>query len=163
MVDAIFSFNTLWWVLMILFIPSSLALIIMVLLQQGKGSGFGGAFGAGAGPGADTVFGPKGAQSVPVKITYALASIFMLISILMSLIAGRLSSSDAPELIQGAGDAPAVSATSSILSERGLGTGIINEDPEEGTVIQETTVQSTPGAEEEAAESQDGETSNAEN
>ena len=175
MMEAIFSFNTLWWVLMLLFVPCCLALVIMVLLQQGKGTGFGGAFGAGAGPGADTVFGPKGAQSVPVKITYVLAGIFMFVSVVMSLIAGRLSESAAPALIEGAEGLPAVSVSSSALSERGLGTGIINNDPdapgsapienatedEDADVIQETTIQSTP--DETVSEETAEETPNAEN
>lgn len=141
MLEAIFSFNTLWWILMLIFVPSCLALIIMVLLQQGKGSGFGGAFGAGAGPGADTVFGPKGAQSVPVKITYVLATIFMIASISMSLIAGRLNESAAPELVEGGDGTTTVTATSSELAERGLGTGIVNHDPNDPA---SSPIESTP-------------------
>ena len=60
MLDAIFSWNTLWVLLLVLYIPSCVGLIIIVLLQKGKGTGFAGAFGIG--PGSDTVFGPRNEQ-----------------------------------------------------------------------------------------------------
>lgn len=74
MLDTIFSFDTLWVILMIMYVPACLGLIVIVLLQKGKGTGFAGAFGMGAG-GADTVFGPKSSQSLPVKLTYIAATV----------------------------------------------------------------------------------------
>ena len=57
MMDAIFSIDTLWYLILCLYIPSCLGLIVIVLLQKGKGVGFAGAFGVGGG--SDTVFGPN--------------------------------------------------------------------------------------------------------
>ena len=127
MMDTIFSMNTVWWTLMIVYIPACIGLIGIVLLQQGKGGGFGGALGGGSGPGADTVFGPK-SHSMPVKITYAGAALFMTIAIILSVLSGKLDKGVAPDLIDASGDVPTLATSNSLLSQRGLGTGIIDED-----------------------------------
>ncbi len=94
--DALFSWATLWWILIILYIPVSLMLIVMVLLQQGKGAGFAGAFGLGGG--SDTVFGPRGARTLPVKLTQVLAGAFMVIALFLSIVYGQVHKGSAPEL-----------------------------------------------------------------
>lgn len=126
MLDRIFSFDTLWWVLMIIYIPACIGLIIIVLLQKGKGTGFAGAFGAGAGPGSETVFGPRMSQTLPIRLTYISAALFMIIAIVMSLIAGEVGRGVAPELVQE--EATAEETTGSPLSELGLGTNRAVED-----------------------------------
>lgn len=133
MLDAILSWNTLWWILMIIYVPACIGLIGIVLLQQGKGTGFGGAFGAGAGPGADTVFGPKGAQTMPVKLTYVGATIFMVVAIIMSLLSGRLNQGDAPDLIEGVAGISAIDAPGNDFNELGMGTGVVNPEAHNGT------------------------------
>lgn len=62
------------------------ALIIIVLLQAGKGASIGASFGAGA---SGTVFGAAGAGSFLGKMTGAAAIIFMLTSLTLSYFAGR--------------------------------------------------------------------------
>lgn len=109
-----------WYVLNVLYVPACLGLIVIVLLQKGKGTGFAGAFGAGAGPGAETVFGPRAGQTLPVKLTYIAAAVFIVISMSMSLIAGRVGRGRAPDVIEGA-DPSASSAVSTGLEEFGLG------------------------------------------
>jgi len=104
MLDTIFSLNTLWWLMLFLYIPASLALVLIVLLQKGKGVGFAGAFGAG--PGGDAVFGPRSSKSLPQKITYAMASIFMLLALLMSMLSGQRGSRPAPSLVEDTGVVP---------------------------------------------------------
>ena len=113
----------MWWVLVILYIPACLGLIVIVLLQKGKGTGFAGSFGAGAGPGSETVFGPRAGQTLPVKLTYVAAVIFVSISVIMSLIAGRVGRGRAPELLQEEG-APAKIETG--LEDLGVGTGRVD-------------------------------------
>lgn len=105
MLDAIFSLNTLWWVLLVFYVPSCLGLIVIVLLQKGKGVGFSGAFGAGPG-GADAVFGPRSSKSLPQKITYTMAGIFMTLSLLMSMLSGNLGNSQAPSTVEDTGVVP---------------------------------------------------------
>jgi preprotein translocase subunit SecG len=58
-----------------------LALIAIVLLQQGKGADIGAAFGAGA---SQTVFGGRGAGSFLSKLTTGSAIVFMVTSLILS-------------------------------------------------------------------------------
>ncbi len=82
----------------ILYVPACIFLIIIVLLQQGKGTGFAGAFGVG--PGTDAVFGPRASKSVPVKLTYISAAIFMTLALSLSIVEGRIQHGAAPELVK---------------------------------------------------------------
>lgn len=120
MLDAIFSWNTVWYLLLIVYVPACLGLIIIVLLQKGKGVGFAGAFGAGPG-GTDAVFGPRSSKSLPQKITYTMAGIFMTLSLLMSMLSGNVGSSTAPSLVQDTGVVPVntggVSTVDDLFSE----------------------------------------------
>jgi preprotein translocase subunit SecG len=56
----------------------AVALIALVLLQQGKGASMGAAFGAGA---SQTVFGSQGSASFLMKITALLAVLFFITSL----------------------------------------------------------------------------------
>lgn len=97
MLEAIFNSTVLWWLILLLYLPACFGLIVIVLLQKGKGAGFAGAFGVGGG--SDTVFGPRSSKSLPQKITYAAAALFMLLALLMSTLSGRVGRSAAPEQI----------------------------------------------------------------
>lgn len=66
------------WVLNIIF---SVLLIVIVLLQTGKGSEVGFAFGAGA---AQTMFGASGGKSVITNATIILAVCFMVTSVVLA-------------------------------------------------------------------------------
>ncbi|MBR1374875.1 MAG: preprotein translocase subunit SecG [Cardiobacteriaceae bacterium] len=57
----------------VIFVGTSIALIVLVLLQQSKGAGIGASFGAGA---SATVFGARGAGSFLYKLTRFLALVF---------------------------------------------------------------------------------------
>ncbi len=100
MLDYLFSWDTLWWIMLILYIPSCLGLIGIVLLQKGKGTGFAGAFGAGGGT--EAVFGPRTSRSLPQRITYTMAALFMGIAMILSLLSGRVGRGAAPELVDAA-------------------------------------------------------------
>ncbi len=104
MLQLIFSVSTLWWLMLFLYIPACFGLIIIVLLQKGKGQGLAGAFGMGGGM--DTIFGPRSSKSLPQKITYASAGVFMTLALVMSILSGRVGRASAPEL---AVDAPQAS------------------------------------------------------
>ena len=97
MLSALFRWDTLWWLMLILYVPACAGLIIIVLLQKGKGVGFAGAFGVG--PGADAVFGPRASRSLPQKLTYIMAATFMTLAFIMSLVSGRLGKGVAPEKV----------------------------------------------------------------
>lgn len=98
MLQLIFSLTTLWWLMLFLYIPACFGLIIIVLLQKGKGQGLAGAFGMGGGM--DTIFGPRSSKSLPQKVTYASAAIFMCLALIMSILSGRVGRSAAPALIE---------------------------------------------------------------
>lgn len=122
MLQSIFNLTTLYWVLMVFYVPSCIGLIVIVLLQKGKGTGFAGAFGIGAG--SETVFGPRSSQSLPVKLTYVAAFLFMFIALVMSIIAGGVGKGQAPELV-------AVDTEAEILGtgleKMGLGTNVSSD------------------------------------
>lgn len=97
MLETIFSWNTLYVLLMIIYVPSCLGLIAIVLLQKGKNMGFAGAFGVN--PGGDTVLGPRASRSLPVRMTYFMAAAFMTICVLFALIEGRRNQGVAPDKV----------------------------------------------------------------
>jgi protein translocase SecG subunit len=117
--DVIFSFDTLWWMLLIPYVVCCFGLIIIVLLQKGKGAGFAGAFGIG--PGSEAVFGPRAGKSLPVRMTYIMAFLFMFLAICMSLIGGRLGMGIAPDAVTEA-EAAELRQEQQVLDElQGLG------------------------------------------
>lgn len=144
MMDRILSWDTLWYVLLVMYVPACIGLIIIVLLQKGKGTGFAGSFGAGGGPGSETVFGPRAGQTLPVRLTYIAAGIFVFISLSMSLIASYVGRGRAPELVQG-GSGGAAPKSSTGLEDLGLG------QSKQGAGSAAATQGETPAAPAEAA------------
>lgn len=63
---------------------TGLALIGLVLIQQGKGAEMGASFGSG---GANTVFGSSGGMSFFAKVTGGLAALFFVTSLTLSVMA----------------------------------------------------------------------------
>jgi preprotein translocase subunit SecG len=73
-------------VLTIFHVLFAFLLMIVVLIQAGKGSDIGAAFGGGA---SNTMFGPRGATTVLHKITAGLAAGFMFTSLVLAILGGR--------------------------------------------------------------------------
>ena len=69
--------NTIEAILLVLLVLDSAALVVLVLIQQGKGADIGAAFGAG---GANTLFGSAGSASFLTKLTAWLAIGFFVIA-----------------------------------------------------------------------------------
>jgi preprotein translocase subunit SecG len=82
-------FFMLYTFLIILHILVCLVLILIVLLQAGKGANMGAAFGGSS----QTVFGSSGAGTFLGKLTAAIAIIFMLTSLTLTYTASHRSSS----------------------------------------------------------------------
>ncbi len=82
-----------------------LTLILIVLLQRGKGADMGAAFGGSS----QTVFGSTGAASFLNKITAAAAIIFMLTSLGLAFLFGKGSTSS---IMTGVSQTPAPAAQS---------------------------------------------------
>ena len=77
-------------VLTIVHVVICVFLIIVVLLQSGKAADLAGAFG---GMGSQTVFGPRGTATVLSKATTIAASLFMITSLALAIMADRRSPS----------------------------------------------------------------------
>ncbi len=76
--------------LSIVHILVTLGLILIVLLQSGKGADIGSAFGGGS---SQTVFGGRGAATFLTKLTSVLAVLFMLTSLTLTILATRRGTS----------------------------------------------------------------------
>lgn len=72
-----------------------IGLVVVVLLQADKGEGLAGAFGGGA---SNTLFGERGAATPMAKLTTAMAIIFMITSLLLSVFMPRLEGPSAPAI-----------------------------------------------------------------
>jgi preprotein translocase subunit SecG len=77
----------------ILHVLVCVVLILVILLQAGKGGGMGATFGGGS----QTVFGGRGAQTFLGKVTSACAAIFMLTSLTLAYHASHTSSVVRPD------------------------------------------------------------------
>ena len=64
--------------LIFFYILISISLILIILLQQGKGSDIGSAFGGGS---SNTMFGSSSASNPLTKVTAVLAAIFLILSL----------------------------------------------------------------------------------
>ena len=99
-------------IIIILHVSVCIGLVLIVLLQRGKGASMGAAFGGSS----QTVFGSAGATSFLHKVTAAIAIIFMFTSLGLALLFGRgatssimkgVSQPQAPAAQQSQGPAPA--------------------------------------------------------
>ncbi len=68
--------------LLVLYLITCFAMVVVILLQSSKGGGLAGAFGGGGGMGA--VFGGRGAATFLSRVTTVLAVAFMSLSLLLS-------------------------------------------------------------------------------
>jgi preprotein translocase subunit SecG len=73
-------------VILMLHILVCVCLVFIVLIQQSKGAGLGGVFGGGGG---EALFGGRGAAPFLVKATTALAVMFMLTSLVLTIVSAR--------------------------------------------------------------------------
>jgi preprotein translocase subunit SecG len=100
--------------IIILHILVSILIIIMVLLQTGKGAAIGSTFGGG---GSQALFGSSGPTSLLTKITAACAIIFMMTSIYLTILSKQAGTktimSDTPAAIVPASETKADNATGS--------------------------------------------------
>ncbi|MEE8537047.1 MAG: preprotein translocase subunit SecG [Acidobacteriota bacterium] len=100
------------WILVVLHVVVCFFLILVVLLQTGRGADLAGAFGM---SGSQTAFGPRGASSLLSKTTTWMAVTFMLTSLTLYILNSRQSGSSIIEPT--AAEAPAEAG-----SDAGAGT-----------------------------------------
>ena len=71
--------------LVVIHVIVAISLVLIVLLQAGKGAGIGSAFGGAS----QTVFGPRGPGSFLGKLTTAAAGIFMITSLVLAVFSSQ--------------------------------------------------------------------------
>ncbi len=89
---------------------SALAIIVLILLQQGKGAAAGASFGSGA---SQTVFGSDGGGSFFTRATAIFATVFFVLSIVLAVMAknhSKVAVQGLPAVPAAAQQAPAVPA-----------------------------------------------------
>ena len=79
--------------LIFFYILISISLILIILLQQGKGSDIGSAFGAGS---SNTMFGSSSSSNPLTKVTAILAAIFLILSLSITYISRSSMIEDTP-------------------------------------------------------------------
>ena len=77
--------------LIFFYIVISIALILLVLLQQGKGSDIGSAFGGGS---SNAMFGSSGPSNPLTKVTAIVSAIFLILSLSITYIARNSAEKD---------------------------------------------------------------------
>ena len=98
--------------IVILHVICTLFLILVILLQTGKGAAMGSGFGAGS---SQTMFGSSGAGNFLTKMTTGIATLFMLTSLTLAIISSKEKSrSIMPEV-----EKPATASSSGAASEAG--------------------------------------------
>ena len=81
--------------LIFFYILISVSLILIIVLQQGKGSDIGSAFGAGS---SNTMFGSSSTSNPLTKVTAVLAAIFLILSLTITYISRSSLSQELPDL-----------------------------------------------------------------
>ena len=79
--------------LIFFYILISISLILIILLQQGKGSDIGSAFGAGS---SNTMFGTSSSSNPLTKVTAVLAAIFLILSLSITYISRSNINQESP-------------------------------------------------------------------
>lgn len=106
----------MYTLLIVLFIFVCMSMVIVILLQAGKGQGLAGTFG---GPGAGAVFGGRGAATFLNKATGILATIYLALSLLIGYVYKTQSEVQRDSLIQQQQTGPEIPASSVPLAPIG--------------------------------------------
>ena len=98
--------------ILVVHVLAAVAIIALILLQQGKGAEAGASFGAGA---SQTVFGSQGGGNFFTRATAVLATVFFVTSFGLAVVAKNKAGVDAdagiPTLIEESAELPAVEAS----------------------------------------------------
>ena len=102
----------LYYLFVTLYVVACLVLMIVILLQQGKGGDIANAFGGGA---SQAVFGARAGATVLTKVTTGLSAAFMVLALLLAVWGSRGTSSvvggvDGPPQLPAAATAPVAPA-----------------------------------------------------
>ncbi len=88
----------MYTLLIVLFVLVSIVMVVVILLQSGKGQGLAGSIGGGMG--GTSVFGGRGAADFLSKATAWIATIYMILAILISMMYKSRAESTQKSLIE---------------------------------------------------------------
>lgn len=117
-------------ILLAIHVLTAVAIVVLVLLQQGKGADMGAAFGGGGGGGSQTVFGAQGSANFLSRTTAVLAAVFFFTSLSLAYIYGNQSE---PQ-----------SVTDQVVEEPASGTEAAPAAPEAGGGESESDIPAAP-------------------
>ena len=113
--------------LVILYVFVCIFLILVVLLQQGKGADLAGAFGGG---GSQTSFGPRGGANIMHRLTTGFFVVFVVLSMALAILSGKARTS----VMEDVETVPQTEATGQVIESAEPGDPAAALAPEEGTV-----------------------------
>jgi preprotein translocase subunit SecG len=129
--------------LVILYVLVCLFLIMVVLLQQGKGADLAGAFGGG---GSQTSFGPRTTTNIMHRMTTGAFVLFVVLCLALAILSGKQRTS-VMENVAAPATAPVEPALEKAVTEEDAGGPMEAENPAvvpEGTASEEVPTQPTP-------------------
>lgn len=131
--------------LVILYILVCLFLVMVVLLQQGKGADLAGAFGGG---GSQTSFGPRGSTNIMHRLTTGAFVLFVLLCLTLTILSGKRRTSVMESVVPAApteASQPQENAVEKAITEENAGgemtvdqPGLAEETAQEDAVIDDT-------------------------
>jgi preprotein translocase subunit SecG len=116
--------------LVVLYVLVCIFLVLVVLLQQGKGADLAGAFGGG---GSQTSFGPRSASNIMHRMTTVFFILFVVLSLALAILSGKQSKS-----IMEAVEAPVVPVVEGVIIEEGVIDAAIEPLAEEIAATEDT-------------------------
>ena len=116
--------------LVILYILVCLFLVMVVLLQQGKGADLAGAFGGG---GSQTSFGPRGGTNIMHRLTTGAFVLFVLLCLTLTILSGKRRTSVMESVVPAAAPAettqPQENAVKKAITEENAGGEVTADQP----------------------------------
>ena len=128
-------------ILLVIHLIVTVAIIILVLLQQGKGSDMGAAFGGGS---SQSLFGARGSANFLSRTTSILVTVFFLSSLTLAYLYTRQSESTSVTT-SSVTDAPADSADS-ITGDGESAADVVPDAPEQSETSDESAQSDVPAA-----------------
>jgi preprotein translocase subunit SecG len=117
--------------LIILYVLVCLFLILVVLLQQGKGADLAGAFGGG---GSQTSFGPRTAANIMHRLTTVVFILFVVLSLTLAILSGKRGGSVVEDVavVAPAAEEAAEAAVAAPTDEAGTADATSEQTQDEG-------------------------------
>ena len=98
--------------LVIFYVLVCIFLVLVVLLQQGKGADLAGAFGGG---GSQTSFGPRSASNIMHRMTTVSFVLFIVLALALAILSGKQGSSVMKEVEAPVAEAPQLETTEPVI------------------------------------------------